>query len=181
MKITAHFAPPVVQLVRPATLTLWALAIAMLAASAGLLYMGSTTARGEMSALRERLATTEARLAEATATAAFVPPAELVAVRDRVAAVNALAGVRGWPAPVMLARLETLLPSNAFLVSLVHKLRDGELHLVAESESVDALTAFLQKLEREPHFAEVMLVRQTQRGSREARGIQFEIRLKEKS
>lgn len=179
MKITAHFAPPVVQLVRPATLTLWVLAIAMLAASAGLLYMGSA-ARGEMSAMRERLATTEARLAEATATAAFVPPGELAAVRDRVAAVNTLAGVRGWPAPVMLARLEVLLPSNAFLVSLVHKLRDGELQLVAESESVDALTAFLQKLEREPHFAEVMLVRQTQRGSREARGIQFEIRLKEK-
>ncbi len=179
MKIVTQFAPAIVDWARTGTIAAWL--------AAGLTWVGVTAVvydahslRAEMPALRERLDHTRARLQELNAKTAAVPAADLTDVRQRVAAINALTGIRGWPAPLMLAKLEQLVPDSVYLVSFNHKLREGEVQLVAESTTAEALTQLLMRLEKERHFTEVMLVRQSQRG-RGNGAIQFELRLKERS
>ena len=57
------------------------------------------------------------------------------------------------------------------------KARDGEALLVAESSNGPSLTAFLQRLEREPAFAEVLLAKQGGR-TEDVNSVRFEIRLR---
>lgn len=179
MKIVAQFAPPIVDWVKPGILAAW-LVTGLTGIGVALLIYDAHSLRAEMPALRERLEQTRARLQELNAKNAPIPSAELSEVRQRVATINALAGIRGWPAPLMLAKLEQLVPDSVYLVSFNHKLREGEVQLIAESTTTEALTQLLMKLEKEPHFTEVMLVRQSQRGRGDG-AIQFELRLKERS
>lgn len=179
MKLSTSFAPPVVRLVVPVTAGLWVTALILLAVAALLVQRGWAM-RAEAPAMDERLAQIELQLKKLETKESAPSPAELNTVKDRVAAINTLTGIRGWPAPMMLAKLEQLLPDPVYLVSLNHKLKDGEVHVLAESTNAEALTGFLKKLEKEPHFSEVMLVRQTQRGTRGDHAIQFEVRLKER-
>jgi hypothetical protein len=99
------------------------------------------------------------------------------ALREKVAALNAQGAPKGWPTAQLLLWLETNMPADVRLVSLQHKARDGEALLVAESVDAASLTSFLQRLERDPAFAEVLLAKQGGRsGGDEA--VRFEIRLR---
>jgi hypothetical protein len=106
--------------------------------------------------------------------------AELVNLKQRVALINTLSGNLGWPFPVLLAKLEQLLPDYAYLIQIHHKLDTGEIQMTVESESAEILTAFLVRLQKEEHFTEVLLTKQAQRAGQGRKRIQFDLRVKEK-
>jgi hypothetical protein len=107
--------------------------------------------------------------------------AELVQLRERVARVNELSGLQGWPLPVLLSRLESWLPDRAYLVQIHHRPAMGEVQMTVESDRAETLTALLVKLQNEPHFSEVLLTKQAQRDGRNGKRVQFELRLKERT
>jgi CHAD domain-containing protein len=135
----------------------------------------------EKTVLTERLADIESRLRDQALIQALPPPEEMAALRQRVATVNALTELRGWPATALLAQFEEWLPDEVSLVSLRHRIKDGEIVLVAESENADLLTGFMHRLEKEPHFSEVLLSRQgAPAGGRANKLLQYELRLRER-
>lgn len=179
MKISASLTPPMRSLVLPTLVVAWVLAVA--AAAATLWFVSDALSRNsERPALEERLVQLEQRVAEATTQVAGPSSTELAAMRQRVATINALSDARGWPVAMLLAKLERLLPERASLVSLHHRLREGEMQLVAEAADAATLTQFLVNLEQESHFAEVLLAKQSQHAGAGGRMVQFELRLKEK-
>lgn len=178
MKITTNFVVSPKRLARPMAILSWGLA-GLAAAAALWLTLAATEARHEIPALRERLAQLEQRQRE-IAPPEIPPVAELQALKRRVAELNALSAGHGRTAASLLADLERWLPDQAWLASLHAKTRGGEALIVAESENIETLTAFLLRLEQQPRFSEVLLVKQTPR-SAQRRSVQFEIRLKERS
>jgi Tfp pilus assembly protein PilN len=80
----------------------------------------------------------------------------------------------------LLSDIEDLAPDQVWLSTILYRPRAAEVRLVAESESAEALTAFLLRLEKAARFSEVMLARQAHLGARERRTVQFEVRLKER-
>lgn len=178
MKITTNFVASPTRLVRPVAAVLWGLAGLMTAVALWLAH-AAIDARHEIPALQERLAQLEQRQRE-IATPERPPAAELQGLKQRVTALNTLSGNQGGSVTTLLADLEQWLPNPVWLVSLHDRVKNGEVLLVVESESVEPLTAFLLRLEQQPRFSEVMLVRQTPRQA-PRRSVQFEIRLKERS
>jgi hypothetical protein len=172
MKIAADFLGARPRLARPLAAALW-LAAVLLAALAAFLGVRAAELREERPRLEARLARLEAQAADLGRTAAPAAP-ELHALRERVQALNKRSGLRGWSTPQLLGWLGGRLPDNVYLVSLQHRPRDGEALLVAESQSAEALTALLLKLEKEPAFGEVLLSRQ----GRVEGAVQFEIRVR---
>jgi hypothetical protein len=144
----------------------------------------ATAARGELPGLRERLARSGPQIQSfrgtKNAAVALPPEASLVSLRRRVASLNTLLGHTGQPLLHDLALFERLLPTGARLVSLHQVTETGVVTLVAESETQEALTRFLQSLEGCGQFTEVLLVRQSQPGDRVGSLRQFELRLKER-
>lgn len=179
MKITASFLAPVPNLV-PAWVSALGLMALLLIGTLSWLAVDATAKYRDKTALNDRLTEIESRLRERELIEALPPPEELAALKQRVATLNTLTDARGWPAATLLARLEAWLPEQVLLVSLRHRVKDGEAVLVAEAENAEILTAFLLRLEKEPHFSEVLLSRQGAPASREGKLLQFELRLKER-
>jgi hypothetical protein len=184
MKITANFSVTRPRLAAPLAVLSWTTALALGAAAAWLVAQGR-----ELRAEQPRLELRRDRAAEQLAAAgaqALPPAAELEALRTRVQALNKVSSLRGWSTPQFLAWLSGQLPDDVYLVSLLHRPREGEALLVAESPSAEALTAFLLRLEREPRFAEVLLAKQGprqggQNGGGKEHAVQFEIRVRWKA
>ena len=179
MKITTNFVASPLRLVRPMAAVLSGLACLMVVV---VLWLAQATisARHELPELHEHLAQLEQRRRELTNQEQPPPVVELQDVQRRVTALNTLSGNRGRSVTLLLVDLETWLPDQAWLVSVRDRARDGEVLIVAESESVEPLTAFLLRLEQQTRFSEVFLVKQAPQGA-PRRSIQFEIRLKERS
>jgi Tfp pilus assembly protein PilN len=178
MKITTNFVASPTRLVRPLAAVLWGL-VGLVVSVALWLAQAAIDARDEIPALRERLAQLEQRQRE-IATPEKPPAAELQDLKQRVAALNALSGNRGRPVTTLLADLERWLPDQVWLVSLHDRVKGGEVLIIVEANSVKPLTVFLVRLEQQPRFSEVLLVKQTPQGT-QRRSIQFELRLKERS
>ncbi len=179
MKLTTSFSPPVGNLAPWLAAVFWAITLVI-----GVMSIWSVVAaRGmqqEKPALRERLGQIEDRKQKAVSQEKLPSAKDLAALKQRVALVNSLAGHRGWSTSVLLAKLEKLLPKQAALASLHHKTKEGEVVIVAESRNVEILTAFLLKLEQEPHFAEVLLTKQARHKAMGRKSVQFEVRIKER-
>lgn len=105
------------------------------------------------------------------------PSAERDSLRERVAMLNAQGAAKGWSTAQLLVWLEGQMPADVRLVSIHHKSREGEALLVAESANAASLTSFLQRLEHEPAFAEVLLAKQGGRTA-DVDAVRFEIRLR---
>lgn len=180
MRIETNFTAPVQALAARVVAITWALALALAAATA-VLGFEARRLEGETLEARERLADVEARRAE-IGPHPPVPGAEkIAALKRRVSTVNALSVTNGRGPVALLALLEALLPRKAWLVSFVHKARDGEVVLVAEARQAELLTRFLLELEKSARFSEVLLLRQTPLGRGGRRTVQFELRLKERA
>ena len=163
----------------PLAISAWVLCLALVA-TAVVLILDATEMRAETPRLEERLSRLREQI-DGIALRESVPPAvELEAMRRRVSALNAFSGIRGWSTPQLLAWFEQRIPDNVSLVSLHHKPRDGEVLLVAESPSVEALTALLLRMEKEPRFSEVLLSKQGSRSGAGAPALQFEVRARQK-
>lgn len=176
MKIGADFCATRPRLAAPLALLAWGGALGLGALAAWLAAEGAQLRAGQprLELRHERVA---GQLAAAGAQA-LPPHAELEALRGRVQALNKLSSLRGWSTPQFLGWLAARLPDDVYLVSLLHRPREGEALLVAESPSAEALTGFLLRLEREPGFAEVLLSKQGARRGAKAHAVQFEIRVR---
>ncbi len=177
MRIKTNFAPPRLNLVP------WLFGVVLVASAvAVVLTTGSVVqgleARSELPAIQERLAKLDERLAAEPRRTDLPTHTQLAALRARVAALNGVGSGRGLSVTGLLARLEALLPDRVVLVSLHQRRREGVVQLIAEAPTADPLTAFLKKLEQDPQFAEVLLVRQVPASDRT--GMQFDLRLKER-
>ena len=173
MKISTNFVHPVQRAMAP-------IAAAMAVAAAALVlwavWLGGDAAalRGELPQLRTRLAHVKAQ--KPVAAVRLPPASELADTRARVARINAAAQTKGVPTLALLEDLEKQLPRDAWLTSIHHRAGEGEGMLVASARDTDPLSDFLLKLENDPLFDEVMLVREAQAGN--GTGVQYEIRLK---
>lgn len=116
------------------------------------------------------------------ATQQHMPSAqELAETRERVAKINAAAQTKGLPTSALLTELEKQLPPAAWLTSFHHRATEGEVLLLASAANADPLSAFLLKLEQNPLFDQVMLMRELHPPGAGQPGVQFEIRLKVRS
>lgn len=180
MRITASFVAsrPVLALPLVAVLS----ASALIFVIVGIwLVAGVIDMRSERPRLEARLARISEQISSVAPHDPLPPASNLESMRQRVYTLNKLSGVHGWSTPQLLAWLEGQIPESVHLVSLHHKPRDGEALLVAESYSAEALTNFLLRLEKEPHFSEVLLSKQGTRSAPGSNAVQFEIRLRWKS
>lgn len=174
MKIATNFVLPAQRAVAPIAAVMAAITVGF-AVSAVWLGGEAARLRGALPQLRTRLAHVEAQ--KPVNTVRLPPARELAAIRARVARINAAAHTKGVPTLALLADLEKHLPRAAWLVSIHHRAARGEVMLVAGARRADPLSDFLLKLEDDPLFEEVMLVREAQSASGRA-GVQYEIRLK---
>lgn len=179
MKISTNFVRPVQQAVVPVVVALW-LAAFCFAAAAWWLVADATELREELPQLRQRLERMQA--ASAAVAPVQLPSAqELAQTRERVAKINVAARTKGLPTLALLNELVTLLPPEAWLTSLHHRAVEGDVLLVASAASAEPLSALLLKLERDPVFAEVMLLREIRPTVNGRASVQYEIRLKVRS
>lgn len=101
---------------------------------------------------------------------------ELQNLAKKASALNAVSRVKGDSVAVLLTCLELALPKDTFLKSLEHYPGKGEILLTAVSPKADLLTHFLRKLEKDNHFEQVMLVRQSKNESQQNE-VQFDLKL----
>jgi len=133
----------------------------------------------EVPALTQRIASLNQQTQAIPAQSGLPDEKTLSDLRRRVVLLNRYSVASGWSAPTLLAWLERQLPNDVYLVSLHQNLELGHVKLVAESANPSALTRLLARLEKEPHFREVLLVRQGPRAGRLDR-MQFVIELRER-
>ncbi len=177
MKVTVNFLPPRLPLL--AIL----LALAVITALAGIGFAGwlvfdSIQLRAQVPALEQRLTNLEQQSKNIRSTAELPDERTLNDLRRRVSALNRYSVATGWSAPTLLAWLERHLPDDVYLAGVQQNLELGTVKLIAESADAAALTVLLGRLEKEPHYREVLLVRQGPRAGRVDR-MQFVIELKE--
>lgn len=146
---------------------------------ATLLYASARQVSAELPALEEQFSRYRSR--ETSMPGVLPPHDKLVALQSQVLALNGLTGTAGQSLPLLLARLEKLIPDRVWLVSLQYRAREGETKLVAEADRAELLTEFMDRLDRSGHFSQVLLTRQAQRSEDAKHAIQFEIQLREKS
>lgn len=164
----------------PLMLAMWLAALA-LAGAAWWLIDDAAELRGELPQLRLRFERIETD-GSVVATQQYMPSAQALAeTRERVAKINAAAQTKGLPTSTLLTELEKQLPPAAWLTSFHHRAAEGEVLLVASAANADPLSAFLLKLERNPLFDQVMLMRELHPTGAGQPGVQFEIRLKVRS
>jgi Tfp pilus assembly protein PilN len=180
MKIAVNLFPVRPQLALPLGALLW-LAGSVLVVTAAVLVVDSILMHAERPRLAERLVRIEEQLREASPSGGLPPPAALDAVRERVRALNARTTARGAGTTRIFAWLEKNLPDNVYLVSFHHRPGDGELVLVAETPSAEAFTAFLRRMEQEPWFANIVLNKREVPTAAGSGGLQFELRVNQKS
>lgn len=175
MKISTNFVYPLQLAVMPVVIAMW-LAAAGFAAGAGWLLDEAATLRSDLPQLKQRLE--RAEKTDTVTSQEHMPTAqELSQTRNRIAKINAAARTAGVQSAVLLNRLETLLPPEAWLASLHYRATEGEVRMVVSAKNIQTLTSFLQKLEHDPLFEEVMLMHEMQA----AANAQYEIRMKVRS
>ena len=161
MKLTTNFSHPPGRLVRPLAAILWGCALAAGGFSLSLAWETDRLAQ-RLPVLQDQLNALSARRTESDVQAASRTE-ELRSLQRRVASLNGLAEPNTGSPDKMLDRLDSLLPDAVSLLSFRYHAPDGEAALVAESWSVQPLTRFLERLERQPGFSEVLLTRESRR------------------
>ena len=132
---------------------------------------------------RERMIAQAATLAAEAETvrgqqsAAEPSPAEIAALRARIASLNALDFAQAPAVTSVLAVLEELMPGAVALQDLQYDRIHGAIELVAMSASSEELTAFFDAASKSPAFKSVRLVDKKQAGAAEDGTMQYQVRL----
>jgi Tfp pilus assembly protein PilN len=179
MRITTNFVNRGDRAVIPVAATLWLCTIVFCTA-AWWLVEDAASLRSSLPDLRQRLARVGTAAHGVPQVQNLPPVSELAEMRERVARINAAAQTKGVPTTALLAKLETLLPSQAWLLSFHHRATQAEVTLIAAAPTAEPLSGFLLKLEHDPLFEEVMLLRELSPTS-SGKSVQYEIRLKVRS
>lgn len=177
MKITTNFSTPAGRMAPYLTGILLLLSSVAVVISIAL-YMYAQQIAAEVPVLEERLARYRNR--EIQKPADLLPNDKLAVLRTRVRELNDLTKSTGQSLPLLLSRLEKLIPDGVWLVSLQYRSRENGVKLVAEANHAELLTDFMRKLERSGYFSQVLLTRQAQSSENVQRAIQFEIQLRGK-
>lgn len=181
MKLSTNFITPVRNLIPWLRLTFYVCAVFGFALALLFLIRGVQTQR-QIAPLQQHLAKLQKRKAEMKPNRVRLPAVKKMdKVRQQVTELNNLSGGKGWPLARMLTRLEQLLPSSVYLTSLQHRQQSGDVRFIAVASRAEVLTRFLKRLEQEPHFSDVLLVRQTQKRKAGRVYIQYEVKLKERA
>lgn len=178
MKITTNFSTPAGRMA-PYLAAVLLMLSALGVVTAVALYVSARQIAAEAPALEERLARYRSR--EIQKPADLLPFDKLAVLRTRVRELNELTSSFGQPLPLLISRLEKLIPEGVRLVTLQYRSRENETRLVAEGNNVELLTDFMKQLERSGYFSQVLLTRQAQRAEIAQRAVQFEIQLRGKS
>lgn len=88
----------------------------------------------------------------------------MVEMGRRVDIVNDLIDIRGSSTAGLLGKFEKVLPKNVVLTNLVHRPKVGEVDVVIESKDTLSLTAFVNDLEEDKQFKQVLIARQSHPG-----------------
>lgn len=178
MKVTINFLPPRLPLLAAMLVAALVTALAGIGL-AGWLVFDTLQRRAEVPALQQRLTSVDQQSRSIRTTAELPDERTLNDLRRRVSVLNRYSVATGWSTPTLLAWLERHLPDDVYLASVQQNLELGTVKLIAESADASALTVLLGRLEKEPHYREVLLVRQGPRAGRVDR-MQFVIELKER-
>lgn len=109
----------------------------------------------------------------------FLSEESLSELRNRVHKVNEITSTSGQALPLLLTRLESLLPDGVWVVTLQYRAVTNDSKLVAEAYQAEQLTEFMGRLEQSGDFSQVLLTHQTKQ-SDNTNAIQFEIQLRSK-
>lgn len=177
MKFNTNFAKPAGRMMP--FLTIGFLLLSALAVVTSLmLYVSTRHISAELPELEARLARYKSR--EVLKPPVLLSNDRLIELRTRVKNVNDLSNATVQTLPQLFARLERLMPSGVWLVTLQYRSRENEARLVAESNLGEHLTEFMKLLESSGLYSQVILTHQTQRTEGSQSAIQFEIQLKGK-
>lgn len=179
MKIKTNFSVPLMRWILVLAVSLWSLALGLSGLAVWFVYDLRGIER-DIPVLEKRLEELNRKSRGSAKVSSLPSERALTRIRKRLAAINALPGRVGWTPTTLFRKIEEMLPDKAYLISIHYKQKDGELLLVAESESQKPLTRFLSNLEGEPHFAEVLLTKQSQLKSRKKHLIRYEMRIRER-
>ena len=102
---------------------------------------------------------------------------ELLQMKQRVSVINGIVAIRGRSTILILTKMEELLPDGVRINSFHHKKKYGELVIIAASREIEELTTFLDRLEKDKGFSQVLLTRQSP--GKNKNEIEFELRLTE--
>jgi len=163
MRITADFSAGLKDLALPLAVGFWLLAAAGVYVSTDL-WMRGTHMQHHRVAVRQRLDAWRRRVAGMGRVRAPAP-AVLQEIERRVARVNAVSGVRGWPLLRVLAELETVWPKGAVLIRLTDQANRGRITFVVQSRNGRSLMGLLGRLQAQPHFQHVLLTKQVLTGA----------------
>ena len=108
----------------------------------------------------------------------LLPRDKLSLLQAKIQSVNELTKLSGPTLPMLVSRLEKIIPDSVWIVTLQYRATDNESKLVVAARSPELLIDFMGKLEQSGYFKQVLLTRQTQINDKAAGGVQFEIQLK---
>lgn len=86
----------------------------------------------------------------------------------------------GIDTSIVMSRLERILPDDAYLVSFQYERESGDVKLTVESQFTTSMSRFLQSIESNKQFNDVLLVRQLQTGEGGQRRAQYIIQFTSK-
>lgn len=178
MRITTNFSSPAGQMT-PYLVGVILLLSVMAVLTSTVLFVSARQISAGLPILKEQIARYSSR--EIPISSDLLPHDKLVVLKSQIQNLNMLTGTAGQSLPLLLARLEKIIPDRAWLVSLHYRAHDGETKLVVEADRAEILTEFMNRLDRSGYFSQVLLTRQTQRSEDKSHAIQFEIQLREKS
>ena len=179
MKLTTGFVPTYRWVFPVLAVALWTGALGAAGAAAALLVHGAAL-WDDQARLDERLAGLQQRRAAQERAGEDAPgEADARQLLRRVASVNDMLALAGVPTSRLLADLESLIPDEAYLLTFSHDRTSGRVELVVSSSSVEAATAFLERLEDHPAFRSVTLKKKAQRTENGADRVILELELQE--
>lgn len=150
--------------------------IAMAIASL-LLIISAREVSSEISDVKNRLARYKSHEIKRTTT--LLSEGSLSDLRGRVHKVNEITSTPGQALPLLLTRLESLLPDGVWVVTLQYRAVTNDSKLVAEAYQAEQLTEFMGRLEQSGDFSQVLLTHQSKQADN-TDAIQFEIQLRSK-
>lgn len=87
------------------------------------------------------------------------PDSEFIRAKNEIRKINSLHSKSGYTPAMLLHQLEKIKGDGVLLMRINHKTSEGKLILKGEAKTSTSLTDFLGKLEENPHFDQVKVLK----------------------